>query len=114
MNIFDQFLLSVLRATKEKRLTWTKTDYGEWAASGKVSVIIRQVVPLVAGPTETIGPQAFEVEAAGVCFAVWDGCESSHMVRDILSAGLSDWSSHRQLTAEKLANAVTMLNSNDL
>lgn len=109
MNIYKDFLNSVYEATKQKQLSWSRKEKGEFVANGKISITIRQVVPLVAGPTETIGPQAFEIAAASVSFTVWDGTESCDIVRDILAQGLPEWAIHQRHVADALSGLIRTL-----
>ena len=109
MNIYHEFLSRVLEATQKKRIEWTKNADGEFIGSGRISLVIRQIVPLVAGPTETIGPQAFEVLAANVMFTVWEGSECCTIVRDILAEAFPPWASQRDLIVQRLTNAIKLL-----
>jgi len=99
----------VHEATQKKRIQWTKNPKGEFIGSGGMALVIRQIVPLVATPTETIGPQAFEVLAANVMFAVWDGSQCCTIVRDILAEAFPDWASQRDLIIQRLTNAIKLL-----
>ena len=96
-------------ATRQKRLEWTRNGDGEFVASGRLSLVIRQIVPLVAGPTETIGPQAFEVLTANVVFTAWDGSECCSIIRSILAEAFPDWASQRDLIVERLEGAMALL-----
>ena len=109
MSIYKDFLNGVYKATKQKRVSWSKKEKGEFVGSGIISLTIRQVVPLVAGPTETIGPQAFEIEAANVSFTVWDGSENCELVRDILAQGLPEWAMQKNHVADGLSGLIRTL-----
>src|SRR5258708_2955066 len=95
MNIYNKFLVRVREATRQKRIVWTRNTDGEFVASGKIPLIIRQIVPLMAGPTETVGPQAFEVLAANVSFTAWNGSECCDIIREILAEAFPEWALQR-------------------
>lgn len=101
MSIYNDFLKGLHKATKNGRLTWVQKG-SEFVGNGLASVKIRQVVPLVAGPSETIGPQAFEIEAANVSFTVWDGTEGCDLVRSTLGLAFPQWKRQNQSIRSRL------------
>src|SRR5438270_13938443 len=102
MNIYKQFLSKLYRATRAKRLSWASDGPGNFVSTGSGRVVIREIAPLVAGPTETIGPQGFEVLAGDVIFTAWSGSETCDLIRGILAAGFQDWADHQDLMAKRL------------
>src|SRR4051794_4221091 len=105
MNIYHEFLSLVREATLQRRIKWKKNEHDEFVARGKIEVVIRQIIPFVAGPNETIGPQAFEVQAANVIFTSWSGSECSDIIHDILGEAFPDWAEHQASNAKKLIDA---------
>ena len=109
MNIYQAFLSRANQATRQGHITWTKTPDGEFIGSGRISLVVRQIVPLVVGPTETIGPQAFEVLAGNVMFTAWNGSECCDIIRSMLAEALPDWAEQRDLIAERLKATMALL-----
>lgn len=109
MSIFQEFLTRVRDATQQNRLKWRKNSDGDFVATGGISLVIRQIVPLIAGPTETIGPQGFEVQTANVNFTVWDGTDCCDVIRDILATAFPEWAQQRKHIADCLLNAIEAL-----
>jgi hypothetical protein len=89
-----ELLRAILEATRRGSLKWRQAGPEEFEASGPLEIKVVQVTPLIAGETDTAGPQAFEVTAERVCFYVWDGSVGCELVRQILSAGLASWADH--------------------
>ena len=106
MRIFQEFLSQVLKATEQGRLQWQKNSGAEFSTTGRNLLVIRQITPLVAGPTETIGPQGFEVQVAGVSFAVWEGSECCVVIREILAKSFPEWEFQQKQIAERLAKVM--------
>ena len=109
MSIYRDFLKAMFEATKQQRLLWKEERPGEFVTKGAISVTIRLVAPLVAGPTETIGPQAFQIEAGRLSFSVWDGSENCDLVRDTLASGIPEWGKQQKQVVDRLSDLIHRL-----
>ena len=105
----EELLQAILDATRGRSLTWRQVGPEEFEASGPVKIRVVQLTPLIAGDPETAGPQAFQMEAGGVCLYLWDGTVGCELVRQILSAGLELWAVHTKLIDKETKRMIQKL-----
>lgn len=91
-----EILRTLLIATQKGKLVWEQSSAGEYLGTGPMTVVIKEVCPLVAGDPETVGVQAFELEVGRMFLYFWSGTPGIYLIQQILAAGLPDWDDHSQ------------------
>lgn len=108
-DLTEKMLRSVLAAIRKGTLRWSQYAPDQFHSTGALAIEIRQITPLIAGDTETAGPQAFQIDVEGVCASFWAGSTGGELIAEILATGIESWAGHRANLHTRIRQAIKKL-----